>query len=526
MNLMAADKADDYARRLEHEIEELRFENMALHRTAGSFSARAFRRTCLSEAVAMEGERATEWAFGSRVMRTADKTSRQSFAGKIKGQAYTGIDLSSRAGCERDTYLQAMAVLTSILHQLPCDEVEPEGALSDLIEKILTKNLCKKLVFYSETNALFERVSKIADTLSRMGCLCVCLGDGSDGRGLVEQRGRNHYRLATPNIVGPLSDIAVFAGKAMLSLDDISRGWAAQSEHEQWLDCMRALGWNIAEQVDERIPSVGVVILSWNNTDYMLNCLLSIFDNTSHGNYEVYVVDNASTDGVKESLRLYDGLFERFHLIENSENLGFPAGNNIGIKKCSDCDYVVLLNNDTYVTPDWLTYLLSHFDADASIGMLGPLSYFCSNAQQQVDFSGCQSNVDYDYLAKSIHRVAIGCETDVDMLQFFCVMISRQVIDEIGGLDEDFGLGVCEDDDYSYRVRRAGYRVVCAEDVFIRHFHNISFKDIDVGQQEKNLEQSIRHFYRKYGEVPKFFRTSEVYTRIRGELEADSANGH
>ncbi len=101
-------------------------------------------------------------------------------------------------------------------------------------------------------------------------------------------------------------------------------------------------------------PLVSIVILNYNAGDLLLNCVDSVFK-TKHNNFEVIIVDNASKDN---SHKKCQERFEKIRLIENRENLGYCEGNNVGVRE-SKGDFVVILNPDTIVKPEWLNELLA-----------------------------------------------------------------------------------------------------------------------------------------------------------------------
>lgn len=107
---------------------------------------------------------------------------------------------------------------------------------------------------------------------------------------------------------------------------------------------------------DSQQPSVSIIVLNYNAGDLLIDCVKSLFE-TSYVNYEVIVVDNASNDGSHKKCK---ERFGRIHLIENTENLGYCEGNNVGIRQAKG-EFVVILNPDTIVDPNWLKELVSAF---------------------------------------------------------------------------------------------------------------------------------------------------------------------
>ena len=217
-------------------------------------------------------------------------------------------------------------------------------------------------------------------------------------------------------------------------------------------------------------PSCGltsIVILTHNQLSYTRECLDSIRAHTEQP-YELIVVDNASTDGTVDYLSSLPDV----KLIRNSENRGFPAGCNQGIRAASGSQ-ILLLNNDTVVPAGWLGRLLDRLQSDPRIGLVGP----CSNrvsGEQQVP-------VNYDNLAglatfaRDWAREHAGQSQDTDRLVGFCLLLRRELVDKIGLLDERFGVGCFEDDDYCVRALQAGYRAVIARDAFVHHYAGRTF---------------------------------------------------
>src|SRR5206468_3064279 len=113
--------------------------------------------------------------------------------------------------------------------------------------------------------------------------------------------------------------------------------------------------------------------------DLTLDCLESLAQ-LDYPNYRVLVVDNGSYDGTSEAIRSqYPGV----SVLENSENLGFAEGNNVGIRQAlaEGADYVTLLNNDTVIDPQMLSALISVADSDEKIGIVGPMIYYYSDPE-------------------------------------------------------------------------------------------------------------------------------------------------
>ncbi|QVW34105.1 glycosyltransferase [Geobacter sulfurreducens] len=220
------------------------------------------------------------------------------------------------------------------------------------------------------------------------------------------------------------------------------------------------------------MAKVSIIIVSYNSLhETTAPCLESIFSRTDYDNYEVIVVDNASKDGTPDYLRQLAAREKRLVCILNETNRGFAGGNNDAIKAATG-DVLVLLNSDTVVTRGWLAKLVEPL-RDKSIGMVGPVTNSVGN-EQRIFSAGATVE---EILAEGERwtDTADSGLFETERLGFFCVAFRREVTERIGLLDEGFGLGFYEDDDYCIRVRKAGYRIVCREDVFVYHRGGGSF---------------------------------------------------
>ena len=107
---------------------------------------------------------------------------------------------------------------------------------------------------------------------------------------------------------------------------------------------------------------VAIVVVSYDNLDYLKLCLDSLWEKSDYPNFEVIVVDNGSRPDVVDFLQATAQKEPRLKLILNRENVGFARANNIGIAAARDCDYLVLLNDDTVVTHGWLAKMVRYLD--------------------------------------------------------------------------------------------------------------------------------------------------------------------
>jgi len=247
--------------------------------------------------------------------------------------------------------------------------------------------------------------------------------------------------------------------------------------------------------ISNPLQKASIVILTYNNLNYTRLCLEGIFSRLAGMDFEAIVVDNASTDGTPAYLQSLSGAHSNLRVIWNDVNMGFARGNNLGASRATG-DVLVFLNNDTLVTPGWLGGLAAYLD-DTRVGMVGPLTNSSGNESQVA-----VSYRNFDELERYARQNAqhhSGEAFHIRMLGFFCVALRRGVFDQVGGLDDQFGLGLFEDDDYCLRVRQAGYLILCAKDVFVHHWGEASFSQLGRGRFYRLFHKNRRRFEKKWG---------------------------
>jgi len=264
---------------------------------------------------------------------------------------------------------------------------------------------------------------------------------------------------------------------------------------------------DIQKQSDPQNKLTSIIILTRNQIEYTERCIESIFTHTKE-TFELIMVDNGSTDGTLEYLesealrrksevgRRKSGV--RIKIIKNSENLGFAAGNNQGIAAAKG-DYVLLMNNDVVVTPGWLSRMLACAEKSPDIGMVGPVSNYVSGPQlvEGIDYDTHTLSGLIEFSNKFADTHA-GQAQQILRVVGFCMLIKRTVIDKIGGMDDRYGLGNFEDDDFSLRATIAGFQSWIARDCFIHHFGNRTFigEKVDLN---KSLHKNWGIFKSKWG---------------------------
>jgi len=262
------------------------------------------------------------------------------------------------------------------------------------------------------------------------------------------------------------------------------------------------------------VPNLSIVILSYNTRKYTEWAVASIRKNTSVP-FEIVLVDNGSIDGTVEWADA-----DNVRCIANPTNVGFAPAVNQGIR-ASHGDQVILLNNDVLVTPRWAERMLAHLERDPNVGMVGPSTNFAASAQCiPAEYQRIEDLLAFsERLARKHREEAV----EVQKLIGFCMLIPRRVIEEVGLLDEQFGLGSFEDDDYCLRVRQAGYKLLWAKDSYVHHFGHQTYKANQMDWQAL-IEQNKRLFEAKWS-IRRYFEMPGPSPSIDASTDGVGASG-
>lgn len=240
---------------------------------------------------------------------------------------------------------------------------------------------------------------------------------------------------------------------------------------------------------------VSIVLASCNDLDHTKKCVESIQRHTPE-RHEIVFVDNGSNDGTTEWLR---GLVKgnaSYKLIENKEKTYFAESCNKGIA-ASVGAYVLLLGNEVVVTAGWLSGMLNNMKMYPDTSMVGPMTNSASGAQK-VDKVGYGDDLDRIHsFAAAFRRANTGKAEYEWHLDRFCLLINRELLDIIGGFDENCGNEGCETEDLCLRSILAGYRHLIACDVFVHRCSEGNMTESAVNS-EHPLQPGPTYFTRKW----------------------------
>ncbi len=244
-----------------------------------------------------------------------------------------------------------------------------------------------------------------------------------------------------------------------------------------------------------------IVIPLFNNLEYTKQCIDSLEVSTQLP-FEIILINNASTDGTKayiDKLAKQKGRIN-YTTIHNVENVGFPGAVNQGLKVANG-EYLVIANNDLIFTKEWLEKLISLAEQKKEYGIAAPMSNYVSGVQ--IDKTAKYSTIKEMFShADKLKVNERGNYTEFPRAAFLCVLLKREVLTLLGGLDERFAPGNFEDDDYCLRLQLSGYKTVIARDVFIHHFGSKSFLAEGEKKYFAGLETNKQIFINKWGADP------------------------
>lgn len=247
---------------------------------------------------------------------------------------------------------------------------------------------------------------------------------------------------------------------------------------------------------------LSIIIVSWNVRDLLLQCIQSIFDSETVSTFEVWVVDNASTDGSPYQIKKQ---FPQVHLIENLNNVGFASANNQAISACEG-KYILLLNPDTRVYAGAFDHLVQFLDAHPTAGAAGSRLLNPDGSLQASCFPFPTLGREFwrlfhldKILPLALYRQDvwdINQPRQVDVVQGTSIILRRTALDQVGLLDESYFV-YTEETDLCYRLHKAGWSLYWVPTSRVVHYGGQSTRQI-AQQMFVSLYRTKTQYFRKH----------------------------
>ena len=233
-----------------------------------------------------------------------------------------------------------------------------------------------------------------------------------------------------------------------------------------------------------------VVVLNWNSYQMTAQCIRSL-QATDGPDFQIFLVDNGSTDG---SVEMLPREFPRIVVLPQENNLGFAAGCNVGMRHAlaNDAEYVLLLNNDTVVAPDFIREMLATIESDPHIGAVCPKIYF-ADEPKMIWYAGAEFSL-WTGTAKhrgwkEIDRGQFDRDEEITQATGCAMLVRCSALRDVGLLDEQFW-SYAEDLDWSVRFLREGHRLAFSPKATLWHCcGGTAVKTMGAGSQ------AIRQFF-------------------------------
>lgn len=263
--------------------------------------------------------------------------------------------------------------------------------------------------------------------------------------------------------------------------------------------------------------TVAIILVNWKQYAVTADCIRSL-QQVMGIKYDIILIDNKSEDN---SAEMFNRHFPEIRLIEANANLGFAGGNNLGIAYAvrENYDYIMLLNNDTIVEPDFLTPLISYMEQHPDTGVIQPLIYFQHDRSLVWNggsyYNRWLSRAHTPGYNKRLQPNSTSLQ-EVDWVTGCAFFTRASIFQELGMLNDRFFM-YYEDVDLSFRIKKAGYRLMYQPESIIYHIAGRSGKEAE--KRKEGFIHPITHYYnlrnriwmvRKYTK-PHFIPTSVLY---------------
>lgn len=246
------------------------------------------------------------------------------------------------------------------------------------------------------------------------------------------------------------------------------------------------------EQISSQ-PLISIIIPVFNKIELTQQCLENLFRNTDYSNYEVIIIDNASSDNTAQYLKEITAKNNKIKIITNPVNYGFAKANNQGAELAQG-EYIVLLNNDTIPLKGWLTALYTSIQEDSNTGIVGAKMLYPDDSIQHCGVVLRRDRNFFKHPYKFVERThpLVNFKRKWDAVTAACFITRRDLFRQLGGLDEGY-LNGCEDIDYCCAVTAKGLNIYYEPKAELYHFES------QTPRLTNKDEDNFKHFVSKWG---------------------------
>lgn len=241
---------------------------------------------------------------------------------------------------------------------------------------------------------------------------------------------------------------------------------------------------------------LSIVIVSWNTSGLLSQCLKSVYETGSRFTFEVIVVDNGSTD---DSLTMVEQRFPEVKLIRNDRNQGFARANNQGLE-IADSRYYMLLNSDTIMLPGAIDTLIEMADQHPSVGMLGPklLNMDGSLQKSWYSFPSILTEMVGTNFRNRTPVPNVPNTFEVDWIMGACMLVRAEMLQSVGSLDEDYFF-YSEEMDWCFRIKKHNWKIWYTTNTAIYHLGGGSTKRGSVSHLVRLYSSKLLYFKKNHG---------------------------
>ena len=239
-----------------------------------------------------------------------------------------------------------------------------------------------------------------------------------------------------------------------------------------------------------------IIIVSWNTSGLLSQCLSSIYETGSRFAFDVIVVDNGSTD---DSVSMVEMRFPAVKLIRNDRNQGFARANNQGLE-IGNSRYFMLLNSDTIVLPGAIDTLMEMADQNPHVGVVGPklLNMDGSLQKSWASFPSFLSEVLGQNFRNRTPVPNIPNTFDVDWIMGACMLVRSEVLRSVGKLDEDYFF-YSEETDWCFRIKKQNWKIWYTTNTAIYHLGGGSTTRGSVTHLVRLYQAKLLYFKKNHG---------------------------